>query len=98
MKQPAPSEEQQRYKAQMTRMAQALVTAGYAARSVELAKSVNNAANTGYKAGYKAGVRAGVEAAYRAGVEEGFRLGRVHTLKRQMASAEARSAKRKLST
>ena len=51
MKQPAPSEEQQRYKARMTRMAQALVTAGYAARSVELAKSVNNAANTGYKAG-----------------------------------------------
>jgi flagellar biosynthesis/type III secretory pathway protein FliH len=97
MQQPSPSDEQQRYKAAVTKMAKTLVAAGHTARSLELASTVNDAAQKGYKAGYEAGVRAGVEAAYRAGVEQGFRLGRTHTLKRQMASAEARSARRALS-
>lgn len=95
MQQPSPSDEQQRYKAAVTKMAK--TQAGYTARSLELASTVTDAAQKTYKAGYEAGVRAGVEAAYRAGVEKGFRLGRTHTLKRQMASAEARNAKRKLS-
>lgn len=68
MQQRASTEEQQRYRAQVTKMAKNLVTAGYTARSIELASTVSNAANTGYKAGYEAGVRAGVEAAYRASV------------------------------
>ena len=78
MQQRASTEEQQRYRAQVTKMAKNLVTAGYTARSIELASTVSNAANTGFKAGYEAGVRAGVEAAYRASVAARTKL---HTLK-----------------
>lgn len=54
MQQPSPSDEQQRYKAAVTKMAK--TQAGYTARSLELASTVADAAQKTYKAGYEAGV------------------------------------------